>query len=174
MSGTDAIENLVEVTVTQHAMFHFCNYKLWGNEEDKIAWKMLGGQISADEASVEAIKLGGKRGCQKIKEKLKNPNNLKEFKNICREAFMNSPHKEKTIERMKKLQSTSIELARTPEARKKQKQKFKQIKHQQGKKNSQYGKMWITDGTKKGSYRINKGDPIPEGFRPGRICFSKI
>lgn len=29
--------------------------------------------------------------------------------------------------------------------------------------------MWITDGTKEGSYRINKGDPIPEGYRPGRV-----
>jgi hypothetical protein len=38
MGGTDAVENLVEITVTQHAMYHFCNYQLWGNEEDKIAW----------------------------------------------------------------------------------------------------------------------------------------
>ena len=29
MGGTDDPENLVEVTVTQHAMFHFCNYQLW-------------------------------------------------------------------------------------------------------------------------------------------------
>jgi hypothetical protein len=29
MGGPDTPENLVEVTVTQHAMFHFCNYQLW-------------------------------------------------------------------------------------------------------------------------------------------------
>lgn len=33
--------------------------------------------------------------------------------------------------------------------------------------------MWITDGTKEGSYRINKGDPIPEGFRPGRVSIKE-
>jgi hypothetical protein len=32
------------------------------------------------------------------------------------------------------------------------------------------GTMWITDGTKEGSKKIKKGDPIPEGFRPGRVC----
>ena len=62
MGGTDEPENLVEVTVTQHAMFHFCNYQLWGNEEDKIAWRALSGQITFDEAALEAMSLGGKKG----------------------------------------------------------------------------------------------------------------
>jgi hypothetical protein len=62
-----------------------------------------------------------------------------------------------------------VEAARTPEIIEKKKKIFKEIKHQQGEKNSQYGKMWITDGTKEGTYRINKGESIPEGFRKGRI-----
>jgi hypothetical protein len=32
------------------------------------------------------------------------------------------------------------------------------------------GTMWITDGTKEGSLKIKRGDPIPEGFRAGRVC----
>jgi hypothetical protein len=68
MGGTDEPENLVEVTVTQHAMFHFCNYQLWGNEEDRLAWRGLTGQITPDEVALEAMSLGGKKGGNKHKE----------------------------------------------------------------------------------------------------------
>jgi hypothetical protein len=68
MGGPDTPENLVEVTVTQHAMFHFCNYQLWGNEEDKIAWRGLSGLITADEAALEAMALGAKKVGNKNKE----------------------------------------------------------------------------------------------------------
>jgi hypothetical protein len=171
MGGTDVAENLVEITVTQHAMYHFCNYQLWGNEEDKIAWRMLGKQITLDEAKIEAVKLGGKKGGEVLKEKLKNPDNLKEYKEKCRESYYNSPNKDRMISIAKKNQPKAVEAARTPEAIKRKKKKLKEIKHQQGKKNSQYGKMWITNGTKEGTYRINKEEPIPEGHWKGRVCF---
>jgi hypothetical protein len=74
------------------------------------------------------------------------------------------------IKNAKENQSKAVESARTPEAIKKKKKIFKEIKHQQGEKNSHYGKMWITDGTKDGSYRISKDDMIPEGYRKGRVC----
>ena len=64
----------------------------------------------------------------------------------------------------------AVESARTPEAIKKKKKIFKEIKHQQGEKNSQYGKMWITNGTKEGTCIISKESPIPEGYRKGRVC----
>lgn len=170
MGGTDIAENLVEVTVTQHAMYHFCNYQLCGNEEDKIAWRMLGKQITLDEAKLEAVKLGGRRGCEALKEKLKDPDNLKEYKEKCREAYHNSPNRDKMIKNAKENQSKAVESARTPEAIKKKKKIFKEIKHQQGEKNSQYGKMWITNGTKEGTCIISKESPIPEGYRKGRVC----
>ena len=44
---------------------------------------------------------------------------------------------------------------------------YKNIKHQQGNKNSQYGMMWITN--LKISKRIKKTDTIPEGWVKGRI-----
>jgi hypothetical protein len=124
MGGTDNQNNLVEVSVTQHAMFHYCNYQLWGNIEDKFAWKGLSGQIGKEEILLKLL-----------------------------------------VENQKK----ATKASKTPEARRKQKEKFKEINHQQGESNSQYGKMWITDGTKEGTYRINKGESIPEGFRKGRI-----
>lgn len=39
-------------------------------------------------------------------------------------------------------------------------------KLQAGSLNSQFGTKWVTDGFK--SIKINKTDPIPEGWRPGR------
>lgn len=39
--------------------------------------------------------------------------------------------------------------------------------HQCGPKNSQYGTLWITDGTK--SLKIKRDEKIPEGFKPGRV-----
>jgi hypothetical protein len=123
MGGTNVAENLVEITVTQHAMYHFCNYQLWGNEEDKIAWLGLSNSINPIEASLLAHKVG-------------------------------------------------VEKSRTTKAIEKKKKKLKEIEHQKGEKNSQYGKMWITNGTKEGTYKINKNDLIPNGFRKGRVCYN--
>ena len=131
---------------------------------------MLGKQITLDEAKLEAVKLGGRRGCEALKEKLKDPDNLKEYKEKCREAYHNSPNRDKMIKNAKENQSKAVESARTPEAIKKKKKIFKEIKHQQGEKNSHYGKMWITDVTKDGSYRISKDDMIQEGYRKGGVC----
>ena len=62
--GTNDPTNLVEVTVTQHAMFHYCEWKLYGNEYDKIAWKALSNQITLNEAQrlahLQGCKNGGK------------------------------------------------------------------------------------------------------------------
>lgn len=38
--------------------------------------------------------------------------------------------------------------------------------HQQGIKNSQYGTMWITDGTQ--NVKIKNTEPIPDGWSKGR------
>lgn len=52
LGGTDD-DGIVVLTITQHAMFHFCNYQLWGNWQDKVAWKGLTKQINAKEISEE-------------------------------------------------------------------------------------------------------------------------
>ena len=58
-------------------------------------------------------------------------------------------------------------LNKDPEFHTKRKEKFARIGHQQGEKNSQFGMIWITDGTT--STKIKKEDIIPEGWRKGRI-----
>ena len=170
MGGTNSAENLVEITITQHAMYHYCNYQLWGKDEDKIAWKMLGGQITVGEAYLEARKLGGKKGAQKIKEKLQNPDILKAYKEQCKKAYYDSKNLSKMFAHAKINQPKAVEAAKKPESKIKRKQTLSMIKHQQGEKNSQYGSMWITDGTKENNRKISKDEPIPEGYRKGRVC----
>jgi hypothetical protein len=54
--------NVVEIHTVRHAMWHFANWKLWGNPEDRIAWRGLAGIVTHEEAVFEACSLGGKRG----------------------------------------------------------------------------------------------------------------
>jgi hypothetical protein len=74
MGGTDDPDNLVELTVEEHAEAHKKLWKEYGNEYDHIAWKCLSGQISQAEANILATKLAntgkapwnkGKTGLQK-------------------------------------------------------------------------------------------------------------
>jgi hypothetical protein len=57
--------NTIEVSVTQHAMWHFANFQLWGLEEDRIAWRGLAGIITKEEIVFQALSLGGKKGGSK-------------------------------------------------------------------------------------------------------------
>lgn len=174
MGGNDAPENLVRVSIKRHAMFHFCNYQLWGNKEDKIAWCALSGQISFDEAQYQAQLLGGDRAREVFKEKMKNdPEYRAAFSRRMKERWNDPECRERMEENCRKSQKKAMTAALSKEARQKKLDTLKRIGHQQGKKNSMYGKMWITDGTKEGSRRIPKGDPIPEGFRKGRVCQTK-
>jgi hypothetical protein len=54
----------------------------------------------------------------------------------------------------------------TPEVKAKRKETYKEIKHQQGTTNSQYGTMWITNGID--NKKIKSTDTIPEGWSRGR------
>jgi hypothetical protein len=74
MGGTDDPHNLIELTVEEHAEAHRVLFEQYGKEEDRIAWKMLSGQITAAEANILATKLAntgkapwnkGKTGVQK-------------------------------------------------------------------------------------------------------------
>jgi hypothetical protein len=54
-----------------------------------------------------------------------------------------------------------------PHIKEKIKQIYKEIGHQRGPKNSQYGTMWITNGTE--NKKIKVVDIIPEGWYKGRV-----
>lgn len=67
------------------------------------------------------------------------------------------------------------QLGNLPEARKKaivtQRETFKRIGHAQGEKNSQFGSLWITNGTE--NAKVKSIDEIPDGWRKGRVI-SKV
>ena len=58
-------------------------------------------------------------------------------------------------------------LANSVEAMAKKKETWKKTKFSQGENNSQYGSMWITDGSS--SKKISKDSSIPEGWEKGRV-----
>ena len=68
MGGDDSPENLVELTIEEHADAHRKLYDKYGRQEDYLAWKGLEGQMSKGEILQELCALGGKRGSEKCKE----------------------------------------------------------------------------------------------------------
>jgi hypothetical protein len=75
--------------------------------------------------------------------------------------------KKKLSEANKGKSNPSYGKSPSAESLQKKKRSYERIRHQQGEKNSQFGKMWITNESH--SYKINKDDPIPEGYRRGRV-----
>jgi HNH endonuclease len=61
MGGSNDFTNLVKVSRTCHTMFHFCNYQLWGNKEDYLAYRGLSGQISKQDIIKEKSIISGKK-----------------------------------------------------------------------------------------------------------------
>lgn len=65
----------------------------------------------------------------------------------------------------------AIKNAWSDEAREKRNKTRQERQFQVGKRNSQYGTMWITDGVS--NRKIKKDEVIPEGWRKGRIIKRK-
>ena len=71
------------------------------------------------------------------------------------------------IEHARRNVKIASQYANTPHAIENKKSTFRKIGHQQGAKNSQFGKMWITNGYNNKS--IPGHETIPEGWRKGRV-----
>ena len=56
--GSDEENNLIEVSLTQHTMWHYANWCLWARLEDRLAYRGLGGQVQGEELSREKRLLG--------------------------------------------------------------------------------------------------------------------
>ena len=66
--GTNDPSNLVEISLTQHAMFHFCEWQLHGKRADYVAWKRLVGNLNDEELVHQKLIMGGEKGGRKTKE----------------------------------------------------------------------------------------------------------
>lgn len=56
MGGSDDSSNLKLVTIEQHAEEHKQLWERYGKKKDFIAWQALSGNISSEEARIEAVK----------------------------------------------------------------------------------------------------------------------
>ena len=59
--GSDDPSNLVELTSTQHAMWHFAEWQRKGNKEDFLAWRALSGHYGKEEIMLAAYRIGHAR-----------------------------------------------------------------------------------------------------------------
>lgn len=58
--GGEYVEgNVVVLSPTQHAMWHFAEWQRKGNWEDKLAWRVLSGTVGREEADLESRRQGG-------------------------------------------------------------------------------------------------------------------
>lgn len=73
MGGTDDPENLIELTVEEHAEAHRKLYEKHGCWQDYIAWKALSGQITSDDARRLATIAAwtGRKHTEEAKEKIR-------------------------------------------------------------------------------------------------------
>jgi len=146
--GTDDIENLIELSIADHAKAHKELFDLYGCWEDYLAWQGLAGMITKE----ELIKNLQSMSAKKTLEKHGNPFSGIRTSTNC---AINDEH-----------HSKMITLAKTPEAIEKRKATMKSINHSKGINNSQFGTIWITNGTE--NKKIKKTDLIPEGYQKGR------
>lgn len=77
--------------------------------------------------------------------------------------------KEKILNVLKENQSKAVEASKTPEVMRKKIKSFKERKHQQGEKNSQYGTFLIHNLELRQTKRIKNGEKIPEEWKKGAI-----
>lgn len=158
MGGTDESDNLVSLTVEEHAEAH---RKLWeehGKIQDYYAWKGLSAKIGKDEINRELSRYGAY---------LTN-SRYKPFANLSEDA------KRRRIENRKKRPegyNSPEHMAKlnSPEAIEKRKQVYAEIGHAQGSKNSQYGTMWVTNGTENKKIKKEELDKWTSlGYTKGR------
>jgi hypothetical protein len=67
--GSDEPFNLVELTPTQHAMWHFAEWQRKGNWQDEKAWRGLSGLLSRPELLKEIARESGRRAGITTKER---------------------------------------------------------------------------------------------------------
>jgi len=172
MGGTDDPSNLIELTVEEHAEAHRKLYEQFGKEEDRIAYLGLFGQASKPELMRLASKLGRAKTDKVLEEKYGTDWRSIHAKNSSAKAVEKYKQLYKNDINFKKkilnAQKKAVSAALTVESREKRKTTFAKIGHQQGKKNSNYGKMWTSNVELQISKMHPKNIQIPDGWIKGR------
>lgn len=61
MGGTDDKENIIELSIAEHAEAHRILFEKHGKKEDELAWKGLSGMIGKEEIILELFKLAARK-----------------------------------------------------------------------------------------------------------------
>lgn len=74
--GEYSLDNVMELSITQHAMWHFAEWTRKKNLQDLVAYRMLSGQCNKEEGIALLLSEAGKKGgryvrTDKTKEKLR-------------------------------------------------------------------------------------------------------
>ena len=62
MGGNDEPENLIELTIEEHAEAHKVLFEKYGHWEDKLAWQGLANMITKEELVKQMLSEAGKKG----------------------------------------------------------------------------------------------------------------
>jgi len=148
MGGTDNPENIIELSIEDHAEAHRILFERYGHWEDYLAWQGLAGLISKE----DLIKKIQSEAAKARLEKYGNPfSGIRTWGNFS------------INEEFRKQVSS---LANSPEAIAKKKKTMAERNHQQGFRNSQFGKVWCVDKNALDLYdkKMYSRDKIPDGF----------
>ena len=146
MGGTDDPENLIELTIEDHAEAHRKLFEEHGHWQDYVAWQGLAGLIPKEEL---VKKIQSEAGKARI-EKHGNPfSGVRTWGNFS------------INEEFRKQVSS---LANTPDAIEKKKKTMAERKHQQGQKNSQAGTKWCVEENASDLSSRKKFRDVPAGW----------
>ena len=144
--GTDDPSNLVVLSIEEHADAHRQLFEVHGRWQDYVAWQGLA-KLAPKE---ELVRIRQKEAA-KLRHQL-HPNPFTGVKTKHNFALDNE-HQNKVCS-----------LANTDKAKEKRKNTFKEIKHQQGEKNSQAGTKWFVEEVANDLSSIKKFKIAPEGW----------
>jgi hypothetical protein len=116
------------------------------------------------------IILEKRKSSSEYDEKYRKQLGKKLNKTVLLKRELNLEYDKEYLKQRKKSLLIASKSALSEKSKSKRRKTLKLIEHQQGAKNSMYGTIWITNGTKEGSYRIKKNEAIPSGYRRGRVC----
>jgi len=80
MGGNDSPENLIELSIEEHAIAHKELWEKYGQREDFLAWQGLAGLMTKEELVKEMLSLAGRKGA--LKSNLKQHGTTSKFDGV--------------------------------------------------------------------------------------------
>ena len=158
MGGTDDPENLIEVTIEEHADLHVRLWEEYGNHNDFLAFRGLLGLISKDEIMTEIFRENGKKLGEFMKKNRPTPWNKGKTNIFSKEVLekLRRPKTEEVKQKLRKPKSTTVNM-----------KKPKSEEHKRNLALANKGKSWFSNIDKMISRQFNL-PPSEEGWIKGR------